>query len=46
MLDLGANVQVDPSNLFQFALMGYSYFSIIDPKRVPKIGYHKYWYGK
>ena len=38
MLDLGANVQVDPSNLFQFALMGYSYFSIIDPKRVPKIG--------
>ena len=38
MLDLGANVQVEPSNLFQFALMGCSYFSIIDPKRVPKIG--------
>ncbi len=38
MLDLGANVLVDASNLFQFALMGYSYFSIIDPKRVPKIG--------
>mgnify|MGYP001301800484 CR=1 FL=1 len=38
MLDLGANVLVDSSNLFQFALMGYAYFSIIDPKRVPKIG--------
>ena len=38
MLDLGANVQVEPSNLFQFALMGNSYFSIIDPNRVPKIG--------
>ena len=38
MLDLGANVLVDASNLFQFALMGYSYFSIIDPKRIPKIG--------
>jgi len=38
MLDLGANVLVDSSNLFQFALMGHSYFSIIDPKRVPKIG--------
>ncbi len=38
MLDLGANVLVDSSNLFQFALMGYAYFSIIDPERVPKIG--------
>ena len=38
MLDLGANVSVNASNLFQFALMGYSYFSIIDPKRKPKIG--------
>ena len=38
MLDLGANVLVDSSNLFQFALMGYAYFSIIDPNRVPKIG--------
>jgi glycerol-3-phosphate acyltransferase PlsX len=38
MLDLGANVLVDASNLFQFALMGYSYFSIIDPKRILKIG--------
>ena len=37
MLDLGANVLVDASHLFQFALMGYSYFSIIDPKRVPKV---------
>ena len=33
MLDLGANVTVDASNLFQFALMGYAYFSIIDPQR-------------
>ncbi len=38
MLDLGANVLVDSSNLFQFALMGYAYFSIIDPNRNPKIG--------
>jgi len=38
MLDLGANVSVNASNLLQFALMGYSYFSIIEPKRVPKIG--------
>ena len=38
MLDLGANVLVDASHLFQFALMGYSYFSIIDSKRIPKIG--------
>ena len=38
MLDLGANVLVDSSHLFQFALMGYAYFSIIDPQRVPKIG--------
>ncbi|MDC0058013.1 phosphate acyltransferase PlsX [Pelagibacteraceae bacterium] len=38
MLDLGANLLVDSSNLFQFALMGFAYFSIIDPKRVPKIG--------
>ena len=38
MLDLGANVNVDASNLFQFALMGYSYFSIIDKRNNPKIG--------
>ena len=38
MLDLGANVNVNASNLLQFALMGYSYFSIIDSKRNPKIG--------
>ncbi len=38
MLDLGANVSVNASNLFQFALMGVSYFSIIDPNRKPKIG--------
>ena len=29
MLDLGANVIVSGSNLFQFALMGFCYFSII-----------------
>ena len=38
MLDLGANVIVNASNLLQFALMGYSYFSIIDSTRDPKIG--------
>ena len=38
MMDLGANVYVNAENLLQFALMGYAYFSIIDPKRNPKIG--------
>ena len=38
MMDLGANVHVSADNLMQFAMMGCSYFSIIDPKRKPKIG--------
>jgi len=38
MLDLGANVTVNPANLLQFALMGYCYFSLINPKIKPKIG--------
>ena len=38
MLDLGANVSVNASNLFQFALMGYSYFSIINKNTNPTIG--------
>ena len=38
MLDLGANVIVSGSNLLQFALMGFCYFSIINKKRKPKIG--------
>ncbi len=38
MLDLGANVNVNPDNLLQFALMGYCYFSIINKKNKPKIG--------
>ena len=38
MLDLGANVNVNPENLFQFALMGFCYFSIINKKHKPKIG--------
>ena len=38
MMDLGANVYVNAENLLQFALMGYAYFSIIDPERNPKIG--------
>ncbi len=38
MMDLGANVYVSADNLLQFALMGYAYFSILDPKRKPKIG--------
>ena len=38
MLDLGANVIVSGSNLFQFALMGYCYYSIINVNTKPKIG--------
>ena len=38
MLDLGANVIVSGSNLFQFALMGFCYFSIINKNKKPKIG--------
>ena len=38
MMDLGANVQVSANNLMQFALMGISYFTIIEPNRIPKIG--------
>ncbi len=38
MLDLGANVVVSGSNLFQFALMGFSYYSIINQNHKPKIG--------
>ena len=37
MLDLGANVNVTASNLFQFAIMGYSYYSTINSLE-PKIG--------
>ena len=38
MLDLGANVMVSGSNLFQFALMGFCYYSIINKNSKPKIG--------
>ena len=38
MLDLGANVTVTPSNLFQFAVMGYCYFTTINRETTPKIG--------
>ena len=38
MLDLGANVIVSGANLFQFALMGFCYFSIINKNTKPKIG--------
>ena len=38
MLDLGANVNVLPANMLQFALMGYSYYSIINSNYNPKIG--------
>ncbi len=38
MLDLGANVAVTSSNLFQFAIMGFSYFSILNKNKNPKIG--------
>ena len=38
MLDLGANIIVSGSNLFQFALMGFCYYSIINKNIKPKIG--------
>ncbi len=38
MLDLGANIIVSGSNLFQFALMGFCYYSIINKNTKPKIG--------
>ena len=38
MMDLGANVTVNGSNLFQFALMGFCYYSIINKNIKPKIG--------
>ncbi len=38
MLDLGANSVVTPSNLFQFAVMGLSYSSILNKSLIPKIG--------
>tara|TARA_B100001057_G_scaffold330127_1_gene330508 strand:- start:650 stop:1666 length:1017 start_codon:yes stop_codon:yes gene_type:complete len=38
MLDLGANVIVSGSNLFQFALMGFCYYSIISKNTKPRIG--------
>ena len=38
MMDLGANVTVSGANLFQFALMGFCYYSIINKNNKPKIG--------
>lgn len=38
MLDLGANVSVLAKNLFEFAIMGLCYHSILKPKIEPKIG--------
>lgn len=38
MLDLGANVSLDPKNLLQFAVMGYCYHSILKSNINPKIG--------
>ena len=38
MLDLGANVSVDASHLLQFAMMGFSYYSILERNDEPKIG--------
>ena len=38
MLDLGANVIVDPTNLLQFAVMGYCYHSILKKGADPKLG--------
>ena len=38
MLDLGANVIVSGENLFQFALMGFCYYSLINKNTKPRIG--------
>tara|TARA_Y100000590_G_scaffold441627_1_gene568644 strand:- start:768 stop:1781 length:1014 start_codon:yes stop_codon:yes gene_type:complete len=38
MLDLGANVSSDSNNLFQFALMGYCYHTILKNTTDPRIG--------
>ena len=38
MLDLGANTTVGAKNLFEFALMGYSYHCLLKPKIKAKIG--------
>ena len=38
MLDLGANVIVTGANLFQFALMVFCYYSLINKNTKPKIG--------
>ncbi len=38
MLDLGANVIVSGANLFQFALMGFCYYSLINKNTKPRIG--------
>ena len=38
MLDLGANVSSDSNSLFQFALMGYCYHTILKNNSDPKIG--------
>jgi len=38
MLDLGANVTVNASNLLQFALMGYCYFNLLNKNKKPRMG--------
>lgn len=38
MLDLGANTTVGAKNLFQFAIMGFSYHSLLKHNIKPKIG--------
>jgi glycerol-3-phosphate acyltransferase PlsX len=38
LLDLGANISVNAKNMFEFAIMGYSYFSILKPNKNPSIG--------
>lgn len=37
LLDLGANTNCDKKNLFQFALMGYCYYRIINPNINPTL---------
>jgi glycerol-3-phosphate acyltransferase PlsX len=38
MLDLGANVECDATNLYQFAIMGEAFAKVVLKNRAPKIG--------
>ena len=38
LLDMGANISCDSTNLYQFAIMGYIYSRIVSDNKNPKIG--------